>query len=206
VADGIAGPKTQAALQKADISERREAPEKPGWLVLAECELGVREGQGAANNPRVVQLFADAGFSGIKQDSVAWCAAAVGAMLKRARNKPSGSLAMRSYEAWGVGLKEPALVAVATKKRGNSSWQGHIGFVGGANASRIFLMSGNQGDAWSVAAFPPQGVHRLPLASRRADAGPAHAADDDLRGALGRERSIVQRVGREGGTSRLAGR
>ncbi|CAO4148932.1 peptidoglycan-binding domain-containing protein [Methylorubrum aminovorans] len=43
VADGIAGPKTQAALQKADISERREAPEKPGWLVLAEALNGLKE-------------------------------------------------------------------------------------------------------------------------------------------------------------------
>lgn len=30
VADGIAGSKTQAVLRKADISERREAPEKLG--------------------------------------------------------------------------------------------------------------------------------------------------------------------------------
>lgn len=88
VADGIAGSTTQAALQKADASERREAPEKPGWHVLAEGEIGVRAGAGAANNPRVVQLFADAGFSGTKQDSVAWCAAAVGAMLKRAGTSP----------------------------------------------------------------------------------------------------------------------
>ena len=85
VADGIAGRKTQAALQKADISERREAPEKPGWLILAEGELGVRESAGAANNPRVVQLFADAGFSGIKQDSVAWCAARHRRPLPKAR-------------------------------------------------------------------------------------------------------------------------
>lgn len=45
VADGIAGPKTQVALQKADISEWREASEQPGWLVLAEGELGVRGGR-----------------------------------------------------------------------------------------------------------------------------------------------------------------
>jgi hypothetical protein len=87
VADGIAGPKTQASLQKADISERREAPDKPGRLVLAEGEFGVRESAGGANNPRVVQLFADAGFSGIKQDAVTWCAAAVGAILRRAGHK-----------------------------------------------------------------------------------------------------------------------
>lgn len=63
---------------------RREAPEKPEWLVLVEGELGVRKGADASavNSPRVVQLFADAGFSGIKQDSVVWRAAVVGAMLK----------------------------------------------------------------------------------------------------------------------------
>lgn len=110
--------------------------------------------EGAANNPRVVQFFADAGFSGIKQDSVAWCAAAVGAILKRAGHKSSGSLAARSYESWGVGLKEPALGTIATKKRGNSSWQGHVGFIVGASPTQIFLLGGNQGDAWSVAAFP----------------------------------------------------
>lgn len=68
--------------------------------------------------------------------------------------QPSGSLAARSYEAWGVGLKEPALGAIATKKRANSSWQAHVDFVVGASTTRIFLLGGNQGDAWSIAAFP----------------------------------------------------
>nr|USU31136.1 TIGR02594 family protein [Methylobacterium sp. OTU13CASTA1] len=153
VPDGIAGPLTQKALAVVDVSEKRAEPDQPGWLTLAAAELGVKEGPGAANNPRVVQLFADAGFAGIKQDSVAWCAAAVGAMLMRAGFKPSGSLAARSYEGWGVGLKDPVLGCIATKKRGNSTWQGHVGFVVGANREQVFLLGGNQGDAWSVAAF-----------------------------------------------------
>jgi len=153
VPDGIAGPLTQKSLAVADVSEKRAEPDQPGWLTLAAAELGVKEGPGAVNNPRVVQLFADAGFAGIKQDSVAWCAAAVGAMLKRAGHKPSGSLAARSYEAWGIGLKDPVLGCIATKRRGNSTWQGHVGFVVGASKDQIFLLGGNQGDAWSVAAF-----------------------------------------------------
>lgn len=153
VPDGIAGPLTIKALGTVDVSEKKAEPDQPGWLTLAAAEVRVKEGAGSANNPRVVQLFADAGFAGIKQDSVAWCAAAVGAMLKRAGHKPSGSLAARSYEAWGVGLKDPVLGCVATKKRGNSSWQGHVGFVVGASRDQVFLLGGNQGDAWSVAAF-----------------------------------------------------
>ena len=120
VADGIAGPKTQAALQKADISERREAPEKPGWLVLAEALNSLKEAPGAANNPQVVKLFADAGFPGIKTDSTAWCAAFVNAMLERAGHRGSRSLAARSFESWGIGLPAPALGASQGRNQPNA--------------------------------------------------------------------------------------
>lgn len=193
MADGIAGPKTQAALPKDDISERREVPEKPGGLVLAEGELGVREDAGAGNNPRVVKLFAAADFCGIKQNSFAWCAAAVGAMLKRAGHKPLSSLAARFYEAWGVGLKKPALGAIPTKKRGNSSWQGQL-VLAGARRLRLRrqlepdLPARRQPGRFVVGRdFPSQGVHRMPLASRRTAACAAHVADDDRQGTLGGE-------------------
>ncbi len=153
VADGIAGPLTQKALGTVDVTERRVEPDKPGWLVLAEALNGLKEGKGAANNPEVVKLFADAGFPGIKTDSTAWCAALVGAVLKRAGHAASGSLAARSYESYGVGLKEPALGCIATKKRGNSTWQGHVFFVVGANKDHVFGLGGNQADAINVAAF-----------------------------------------------------
>ncbi|UMY16675.1 TIGR02594 family protein [Methylobacterium organophilum] len=153
VPDGIAGPKTRAALQKADLTQQRESIEKPGWLVLAEALNGLKEAPGAANNPEVVKLFADAGFPGIKTDSTAWCAAFVNAMLERAGHRGSRSLAARSFEGWGVGLKEPVLGAIATKKRGNSAWQGHTFFVVGANKDTVFGLGGNQSDAVNVASF-----------------------------------------------------
>jgi uncharacterized protein (TIGR02594 family) len=153
VPDGIAGPLTRAALEAPDAARRAPVAE-PGWLALARAELGVREAPGPANNARVVRLFADAGFPGIRTDSTAWCAAAVGAMLVRAGHRPSGSLAARSYEGWGVGLAEPRLGCVGTKRRGNASWQGHVGFVVGAGRDSVILLGGNQGDAWSVARFP----------------------------------------------------
>lgn len=153
VADGIAGPLTQKALQADDVSERRAEPEQPAWLTLASHDLGTVEGIGKANNPKVVAYFKDAGFAGVKDDATAWCAAFTNAMLERAGRRGSRSLAARSFEGWGVGLTEPALGCIATKKRGNSSWQGHVGFVVGANKDQIFLLGGNQGDKVSVAAF-----------------------------------------------------
>ncbi len=153
VPDGIAGPLTIKALGSVDLTERRAEPEQPAWLALAAHEVGTKEGIGNANNPIVVRYFADAGFSGVKDDATAWCAAFVGAMLKRAGRAPSGSLAARSYEGWGIGLKDPALGCIATKKRGGSAWQGHVGLVVGANASTIYLLGGNQADSVSIAGF-----------------------------------------------------
>lgn len=152
--DGIAGPQTEARLKKKRAAPPRNTPAEPGWLTLARAELGAVEGIGKSNNRTVVRYFADAGFAGIKDDETAWCAAFVGAELKRAGHKPSGSLAARSYEKWGVGLAKPALGAIATKKRAGSSWQGHVGFVVGANDKSIILLGGNQGNAVSIASFP----------------------------------------------------
>jgi uncharacterized protein (TIGR02594 family) len=155
VPDGIAGPRTIAALSAdpATLPERNE-PAEPGWLTLARADLGIVEDIGKGSNPAVVRYFADAGFPGVKDDAVAWCAAFVGAELQRAGHKPSGSLAARSYERWGVGLAKPVLGCVATKRRGNSAWQGHVGFVVGADEKHIILLGGNQNDRVSIASFP----------------------------------------------------
>ena len=56
---------------------------QPPWLDQAWADLGVREGAGNANDPRVLAYYRDAGHPEIKADSVAWCAAFVGAMLER---------------------------------------------------------------------------------------------------------------------------
>ena len=157
VPDGIPGPRTIAQLTLADHREQpplRAEPAEPAWLTLARGDLGVVEGVGKSNNPKVVRFFADAGFAGVKDDAVAWCAASVGAWLARAGRKPSGSLAARSYEAWGVGLAEPRLGCIGVKRRGSSSWQGHVGIVVGASRDKVFMVGGNQGDAVTVAAFP----------------------------------------------------
>lgn len=126
----------------------------PPWLKEAAKNLGVHEGVGAANNPTVVQFYADAGFPGIKSDAVAWCAAFVGAMLKRAGYKPSGSLGARSYEAYGVNLHKPMFGCIGVKKRAGGGWLGHVGFVVAYDGSRVWMLGGNQGDKVSVASFP----------------------------------------------------
>lgn len=152
VPDGIAGELTQRSLQANDITQRRTAPDRPAWLTLAVADIGTKEGAGNHNNPKVIAYYKDAGFPGIKSDSTAWCAAALGAWLHRAGIKPSGSLAARSYEHFGVGLKSPVLGCIATKKRG-TGWQGHCFLIVGANKTEVFGLGANQNDQVSVATF-----------------------------------------------------
>ena len=50
---------------------------------LAKSEVGTME-WAEGSNPKVVAYYRDAGFPEVKDDAVAWCAAFVGAMIKRA--------------------------------------------------------------------------------------------------------------------------
>lgn len=159
--DGDRGPVTTAAiLAAADAGRLRVVlPVNPPvddlpWMKIAKGYLGQREIKGDADNAKIVELFALAGFSGIRDDETAWCAAFVGGVLKQAGIAPSGSLGARSYEAWGNALTDPVYGCVGVKKRaGGGGWEGHVGFVVGANSSEIIMLGGNQGDAVSVAAF-----------------------------------------------------
>ena len=127
---------------------------EPRWLTIARQDLGVVEVKGKLSNPRIVEMFKEAGFSGIKDDSVAWCAAALGSWLKRAGLKPSASLAARSYETWGERLERPMLGAIGVKRRaGGAAWQGHVGIVVAANPTTIWMVSGNSADSVNIAPF-----------------------------------------------------
>jgi uncharacterized protein (TIGR02594 family) len=128
--------------------------DQPRWLELAWADLGVAEGPGGANNPRVVRYYADAGHPEAREDEVAWCAAFVGACLERAGIGSTRSLMARSYLAWGQALAEPRTGAIAVLSRGSDPSLGHVGFLVGLTASDIVLLAGNQGDAVSVQTFP----------------------------------------------------
>ena len=110
--------------------------DQPRWLELAWADLGVAEAPGAANNPRVVRYYADAGHPEVTADEVAWCAAFVGACLERAGVASTRSLMARSYLAWGEALDEPRTGAIAVLSRGSDPSLGHVGFLIGAHRVR----------------------------------------------------------------------
>jgi uncharacterized protein (TIGR02594 family) len=125
---------------------------EPLWLTLARAEIGTKEAPGYANNPIVQGYYVDAG-AGKLPDSVPWCAAFVGAMLRRAGISPSGYLAARSYLKWGKVLSSPRLGCVVVFRRGGSPWQGHVAFFLSSRPGALSVLGGNQDDAVNIKTY-----------------------------------------------------
>lgn len=125
----------------------------PSWYALALAERGVKEAPGAANNPKVQAYYRDAGHPGVRHDSVPWCAAFVGALLKRAGLKGTGKLNARSYLAWGKKLEAPKQGCIVIMSRGRSKWQGHVAFFDRWERDRLVCLGGNQSDRVCFASY-----------------------------------------------------
>jgi len=121
---------------------------------LAQAEIGTVE-WAEGNNPKVVAYFKDAGHPQVKDDETAWCAAFVGAMLKRAGVKGTGKLTARSYLDWGVPVERARAEEgdIVVLRRGTSSWQGHVGFFVKDNGKTITILGGNQSNAVNRKAY-----------------------------------------------------
>ena len=166
---------------------------EPKWMELARAELGTKETEGSGNNPRVVSYFADAGEPGVREDSVAWCSAFVGAMLKRAGMPNSGSLAARSYLPYGTPVETPQVGDIVVFSRGNSTWEGHVGFFVGETDTSVKVLGGNQSNKVSIASYSKTRLlgYRRPIAPtvaalREAGSKDIAASDNLLRlGGLG---------------------
>lgn len=121
------------------------------------------------SNPKVLQYFADAGHPQIKSDEVAWCAAFVGAMLKRAGLPSTEALNARSYSEWGEEVLEADVREgdIAVFSRNGSSWQGHVAFVSEVSASKVKLRGGNQRDQVNEMWYAKDGKGSKLLSYRR---------------------------------------
>lgn len=126
----------------------------PSWFALAQGEIGTREVVGKGVNPRVLDYYRLAGAGWVRDDEVPWCAAFANAMLALAGIPGTRSLAARSFLKWGRKLTEPYRGAIVVFKRGNSAWQGHVGFVERVTQGSVWCIGGNQGDAVNVRRYP----------------------------------------------------
>lgn len=119
---------------------------------IARGYIGLTEGPGPADNPKILEMYTSVGHDWVEHDAVAWCAAFVGHCLEKAGIRSTRKLTARSYLDWGV----PIDVANAQQgdigviPRGNSSWQGHVFFIDRIEGKWVWGLGGNQDDAVNV--------------------------------------------------------
>ena len=131
-------------------------------------ELGVGE-WAEGSNPKVVQYYADAGHSEVKDDAVPWCAAFVGSILAKTGTLGTGSLMARSYETWGdavASLDDAQRVDVVVLSRTSDPRFGHVGFYHGHGAGKVHLLGGNQNDQVNVSQYAMDRVVAIRRASQ----------------------------------------
>lgn len=128
--------------------------DQPAWLAPAWAELGQHEIAGPKTNPRIANLFADAGHPKVTSDEVAWCAAFVSACLERGQTPSARTLLARDYLAWGTQLSAPRHGAIAVLTRDPDPNAGHVGFLVGQTTTSLILLGGNQSNTVTAEAFP----------------------------------------------------
>ena len=140
--------KTKLNLEKdAHLSMVMDAKPNPAWYVLAMSEIGVVETYGSKHTPRILEYHKATSLKATT-DEVAWCASFVSWCLEKAGVPSTRSAAARSYLKWGKPLTIPRRGCVVVFKRGNSSWQGHVGFfVEETTDGKIVVLGGNQSNS-----------------------------------------------------------
>lgn len=115
----------------------------------------VREYPGDSHNPVIVEMFKIVTGKPYP-DETPWCAVAVGYVLSKVGLEHTGSMLARSYVDYGKEVN-PADVRkgdIVVFKRGNSNWQGHVGFFYGFNKPGVYsVLGGNQSNAFNVSDY-----------------------------------------------------
>lgn len=131
-------------------------PAIPVWIQVAKREIGVREVRGG-ENPRIIEYHSKTSLKAT-EDEVPWCSSFVNWVCWKCELERSGSAAARSWLGYGKRLPGFRKYAIVVLRRGNSSWQGHVGFAMADLGNRIQVLGGNQADKVGYANYPKSDV------------------------------------------------
>jgi uncharacterized protein (TIGR02594 family) len=177
--DGIVGPNTAAAIDRALSSNRQNIPAevirqigRPLWLEAGIKLIGTKEVPGAPNNPVIIDWAKEEGGNISREythDSIPWCALFINLILTRVGLKGTETLWALDFDSdymkrrvghgWdAVKLPGPAVGAIAPMVRNGG---GHvICIVGVDQHGNVMGLGGNQSDAVSIVPFPQSRLNR----------------------------------------------
>lgn len=125
-------------------------------LKIAFSQLGTQEFSGNADNPQILKYASETGIGGVTHDEIPWCSTFINWCAKEAGLPLSGKANARSWMSVGekTNMPEPGDIVVFWRES-LTSWKGHVSIFLGFNhdASRVFCLGGNQGNAVSIADY-----------------------------------------------------
>jgi uncharacterized protein (TIGR02594 family) len=116
---------------------------------------GLSEIDGPLAHPDIMRFFHDIGFDWVKDDSTAWCSAALNYFAKKHGYERSGKLDARSWLKVGELVLEPKMGDIVVFWRESyASWKGHVAIYINSNDKYIWCLGGNQNNSISIMAYP----------------------------------------------------
>lgn len=126
---------------------------EPVWMRLARQHIGLKEIPGPRHEPTIQKWLRQLGAAW-KDDETPWCGTFVAAMLQDAGLPIITRWASsRAWASYGANLRTTHLApgAILVFWRGSpSSWQGHVGFYAGEDATHYHVLGGNQSNAVNI--------------------------------------------------------
>ena len=142
----------------------------PPWLLVAQCESGVKTFPAGQSNPRITEYHDLTNLRGY-DDKASWCSSFVNWTFAQVGMAGTGSALARSWLDWGQPLAQPVTGCVVVLMRDDpESWKGHVSFFLRVDDTHVFLFGGNQLDAVREHSYPLASVlgYRWPEGSSQA--------------------------------------
>ena len=131
--------------------------EKAYEAAKKDITLDWSEHKGKGTNPLIAECYKAVDGLGnpemIDDDWTSWCSCYMNKKIQDAGGKGTRNALARSWLNWGKELKTPKEGCITILKRGNSTWQGHVGFFVKETENTVTLLGGNQGNDVKLSTF-----------------------------------------------------
>lgn len=123
------------------------------WITEARSLIGTRETPGSRNTPEIMRWAEDLDqwYPG---DDVPWCGLFVAhCMAQGAPDEPQAFNRLGARAWMNFGVEVPAwygAIAVFWRTHKTNSWNGHVGFLVGEDATTYHILGGNQSDSVNI--------------------------------------------------------
>lgn len=153
------------------MNPTQEHEDEPEWLKAARAELarGVKEIAGPKANERILDYFRAFAIIPGQGDETPWCSIGACFVMELGGYRSPRSARARDWLKWGEPLTTWRMGCMTVLSRGTNKFQGHVGLQIGESAERVLILGGNQGNTWSIVAYPKSRVlgHRWPTEGLR---------------------------------------